>query len=42
MTLLKQLGHPLRALALVLVLFALRWVREPAFLGKNHDRESRH
>lgn len=27
---------------LFVMVFALRWVREPAFLGKNHDRESRH
>ncbi|MBO1031448.1 ABC transporter permease [Tessaracoccus sp. SD287] len=27
---------------LLVMVFALRWVREPAFLGKNHDREARH
>lgn len=27
---------------LFVMVFALRWVRVPAFLGKNHDRESRH
>lgn len=27
---------------LFVMVFALRWVRVPAFLGRNHDRESRH